>query len=843
MFGLLARLLFGDGAVGPPMIPVPDPSKVGRFLFAGPLLYLGAYDRTAMLLPIVTIFTGSFLLFLVQPMFARLLLPAFGSSAAVWVTCLATYELLLVAGYGYGTLFSRPARRRRLGAVHSALLLLSAVWFAVLAEHGPFLAEVSNAWTSVLLTVCVCIAVPYVLLSANATLVQSAAPSKKGAFWLYGVSNLGSFCGLLAFPLGLEPNWSVGAQLGAFAAGLVLYAVLVASLTQRRRKSGDEEDEARATGPGARASGPFAPIAWLVIPAVSSALLTATTAFVCSDVSPLPLLWVVFLAIFLLSYAVGFNAYAEKALPLLAVCAAFALFPLAAFVQDACDFKYTTLDLLVKVKRSGLVSFAAVLLFLHTWLYSLRPGKERLGRYYFFNAVGGAAGGLFAGIAAPQLFADLAEYRYALWAASLLVFVWAVKAAVPAVRAFLAEKGKGKARLPVCPILAILLLFVFSKISSEAFRASYPGTVRRGRDFYGSLVVVDGQKFGRSEGRMLFNGRTHHGYQVATPSLDRLKPTTYYGDTGGGLAVSSWRKAHPGAPLRYACVGLGAGTMAVWAEPGDTFAFYEISPEDIRIARDPALFTFLSDCRGSVEIREGDGRKLLEAEDAAGAPGWDVLEIDAFSGDAIPLQLISDEAFDLFRRRLAPGGILSLHVSNWQFDLLPVMKRQMERLGLAAVATIGPESGSRYLDETSWVHYAEVETVPDAVVPPDSAMSSSSRLEGDAGAAASRETAAEEGSAEENVAGGAGSSGEPNPITDPFKLFDISLLQSGPGGAARRPPVEPAFVALGAYTLALPPRSAQIPWDKVPDGSAVTDAKGSLLPLMTDRVREALLSF
>ncbi len=256
--------------------------------------------------------------------------------------------------------------------------------------------------------------------------------------------------------------------------------------------------------------------------------------------------------------------------------------------------------------------------------------------------------------------------------------------------------------------------------------------------------------------------------------------------------------------------------MAVWAEPGDTFAFYEISSADIRIARDPSLFTFLSDCKGTVEIREGDGRKVLEAEDATSAPGWDVLEIDAFSGDAIPLQLISDEAFDLFRRRLAPGGILSIHVSNWQFDLLPVMKRQMERLGFAAVATIGPESGSRYLDETIWVHYT---------------------LDVGTGTAAQR-AAAPSGASPDAAAGSDVDSAENDstPKSDLFSLFP-SLEQP----KQKKP--EPTPVALGDYTLVLPPRTAQIPWDRVPDGPAVTDAKGSLLPLMTDKVRGALFSF
>ena len=767
-----------------------------------------------MILAVSTIFAGSFLLFLVQPMFARLLLPEFGSSAAVWVTCLATYELLLVAGYGYGMLFSRPGRCRRLGAIHAGLLLLSAVWFAILARRGPFLVEASNAWASVLLTVAVCIAVPYVLLSANATLVQSVAPGKRGAFWLYGVSNLGSFFGLLVFPLWLEPRWSVGTQLGAFAVGLAAYAALIASLFVRKHADADigESGDARSDRDSQGQPKTLVQIAWFAIPAVSCALLTATTTFVCSDVSPLPLLWVVFLSIFLLSYAVGFNEWAEKALPVLAVCAAVGLFPLAAYVQDACDFKYTTLDLLVKVKRTGLVSFGAILFFLHTWLFSLRPGKNRLGRYYLFNAIGGAVGGLLAGIAAPQLFADLAEYRYAVRAAATLIFVWATRAAIPGVRDFLAEKGKGKSHLPACPLLALLFVLVFSKFSSEAFRSTYPGAIRRGRDFYGALTVVEGRKFGPSEGRMIFNGRTHHGYQIVTPMSDRLAPTTYYGETGGGLAVRTWRARHSGRPLRYACVGLGTGTMAAWAEPGDTFVFYEISPEDIRIARDTSLFTFLSDCKGEVDIREGDGRKLLEAECIAGAPAWDVLEIDAFTGDAIPLQLISDEAFDLFLRRLAPDGILSLHISNWQFDLLPVMKRQMERLGLAAVATIGSENGSRYINETIWVHFAHIKTDSGTGEPAPNLSDAPSNDD-----KASLEASTK----------------------DPLKFFDLSNFRSGNIAAPKNEPTE---VPLGDFTLVLPPQTAQISWKKISECAPITDSKGSLLSLMTDEVRAALLS-
>ncbi len=772
-----------------------------------------------MFLAILTIFTGSFLLFLVQPMFARMLLPEFGSSAAVWVTCLAAYELFLVAGYGYGILFSRPGGAcRTAGALHAGLLLLSAVWFVVLALRGPVVVAASNSWAGVLLTVSACIAVPYVLLSANATLVQSKAPFGKGAFWLYGISNLGSFCGLLVFPVFLEPNISVTGQMFLFAGGLAVYTALVSILVFCAPGTCDSARAERTVGGGAEAGREavqrrcegvscgvsFVPLilrqaAWLVIPAVSCALLTSATAFICSDVSPLPLLWVMFLAIFLLSYTIGFNSLAEKALPLLAAAAALSLFLLASLSLDAYEFKYKTLDLLGKVKRYGLFSFAVVLVFLHTWLFSLRPGRDRLGRYYFFNALGGSAGGLLAGIAAPQVFTKITEFPVAVSACAVMILIWAAVSLLPYIRGLLS--GADKKSIPVLPVLAAALVLCFAGVIPDMFRADYPGVVCRVRDFYGSLAVIDGQKFGKSEGRILLNGRTHHGYQVRSPEIDMLKPTTYYGETGGGMAVKAWRERHPGRNMRFVSIGLGAGTMAAWAEPGDLFAFFEISPADIGLACDPEMFTFISGCRGRVEILEGDGRKLMEAEERSGAPKWDIIEVDAFSGDAIPLQLISDEAFELFLRRLAPDGILAVHISNWQFDLLPVMKRQMSRLGLDAAATIAPMDAQRYLQETTWVFF--------------------SRRSGDTGA----------------ELGSASASG-------PQQDSGGDALQDGIRsifGAARK--ADPLSVPVGGYVLELPIEKMLIPWSTVGDCEPVTDAKGSMLPLMEKTMHDALLSF
>ena len=763
------------------------------------------------LLATTTIFSGSFLLFLVQPMFARLILPDFGSSAAVWVTCLAAYEALLVAGYAWGAKLASVRKRRSWPlTAHVAGLFAAAAWIALLAARGPVVIETENAWTGVVLTVCACVAAPYVLLSANATTVQALFPAGKNPFWLYGVSNLGSFCGLMAFPLVLEPEFPVNAQLGMFAVGLAAYASLVVALARcAERTASSWNAEAGVQNCRAR-RGAFVHILWIAIPAASSALLASMTTFVCADVAPLPLLWVVFLGVFLLSYVLGFNTLAEKALPALGMASVLAMFPLAGLVETATDFSLTSLDMLCKVESIGIAAFGIVLLFLHTWLYSLRPNREQMGKYYLFNAVGGSIGGIFAGIVAPQVFDRIAEYPLSLFVSSTLVGAWAASAAAQVAMMIgkrllgfpvkrLSDGGlsgyTASLRSPLsmfCPMLVLALVLFWAMVSPKLFRCEVPGTIRTGRDFYGALAVVEGQKIGGGEGKMLLNGRTHHGIQIAVPQSDKMVPTTYYGDTGGGIAVKAWRAAHGEAPMRFASVGLGVGTMAAWASPGDKFEFIEISSEVIGMASDPSLFTFLAECAGDLEIKCGDGRKILENEAEADDKPWDILEIDAFSGDAIPMQLITDEAFDLYLDRLAPDGILAVHASSWQFDLLPVMKRQMERLGLDAVATVGLEDRTRYLDTTQWVFFSRKEPT---------------------------ET-------------------KENKAQDPCELLDT--LFPGMGGTINRTQNEPRSVPLGVNALPLPPGTRTVSWRLVANCSPITDTRGSLLQLIDQGVKNAL---
>lgn len=735
---------------------------------------------TGRALPTASIFSGSFLLFLLQPMVARAMLPTFGGSAAVWTTCLAAYEVLLLAGYGWGAAISgaKGKRKRTLCRMHILGLATGGAWILANAFRGMAAPHTGlGTAADALATATAFVGFPYVLLSANSTLVQALATDRAGKvpYWLYGVSNLGSLFGLVAYPFALEPFVPVKAQIFLLGIGTLGLAFLLFLLVSVRpdAESGSQPPPGK---PATAKTDRWRIVAWTAIPAASCALMTATTTLVCSDISPLPLLWTVFLGLFLLSYAVGFTPLAQRALPALGTAAAVSLFPLASLAADAPNMDIMTPVLLLKVQRIGIPAYAATLLFLHAWLYALRPGGNALlGRYYLCNAIGGAVGGIFAGVVAPAAFRAITEYPISLVACAALVAAWTATGG---------KTPKG-VRIAVGALLAL-----FAAMSPSWFSVEPVGSAYRGRDFYGTVTVKKGQRFGPGLATELFHGRTRHGVQAETPDADRQNPTSYYGDTGGGMAIAAWRNLNPGRTMRVLSIGLGAGTMAAWAEPGDEFAFFEISPEVIRVATDPGLFTFLSDCRGSVKVTEGDGRMLLEKDERDGAEPWDVIEIDAFAGDSIPMQLVSDEAFDLYRRRLAPGGILGLHVSNWQFDLRPLLKRQRDRLGMECLVTTGAESGAKRLDETVWAWYAEKSNDPTRQEPKEMTV-----CDGDTG-------------------------------VDVFAEWI---------GSARKA----KDVRLGRHFFHLPPGTTTESWIGVPDAPPITDSAGSMMPYVSERVRQA----
>lgn len=630
----------------------------------------------------LVIFLGSFAAFALEPMVGRAVLPVFGGAPTVWVTCLAAFQLLMVAGYGYagfaGGSGTRPARLR----LHLGLLLLAAVSCAVVAfKKDAILASLSSATGIPALDVLLCAlavsALAFVLLSANATFVQSLSG---GDYRLYAVSNLGSLLGLFCYPVLIEPFVALTVQWLLMAAAIAVYAALLFVLSVRGAKDGRREAEDAGDFAGDRAVEPSGGRAFLyfALPAVTAALLNATTAHLTLDIAPIPLLWAFLLGVFLLSYVIGFSGWSRPS-PWAVPAAVAAGLSLAMYFLDEGNGFWGRL-----VCCSSALFLVST--FVHSWLFALRPPASGLSRFYLLSVVGGAAGGLLTSVAAPVAFDTVLEFPLALGASCAVLLVWAFRAARWAMRAAVALAFAG-----ACAF----------QLSDAGFcrRAEAGGdetVLHRARGFFGTMSVIE-DRCPNEDGTVsvthgFSHGNTVHGIEFIGGGLERM-PTAYYTPFGCGHAIIG----HPAygvpgysarpepRPMRVCLVGMGVGVSLVYARTNDFYRAYEISPEVAAIARDPRLFAFVGTCRSAPDIRVMDARKGLEAEDAAGEEPYDVLLVDAFSGDCIPYHLSTREAIELYLRRLKPDGILCVHFSNNYLDLRPYVKAIGRAFGLRSL--------------------------------------------------------------------------------------------------------------------------------------------------------------
>jgi len=656
--------------------------------------------RQTGLMSAAAIFSGSFLLFLIQPMLGRTLLPSFGGSAAVWSVCLAAYQVLLLAGYLYAHgLAKRPARTQR--RVHFVLLAVAAAWaFAIAASRlslkGVFGASAVPS-LEVLFCVLVFVGLPYVLLAAGSTLVQvwaagEASPNGRSSgteadgrtsgdvYRLYAVSNLGSLSGLFVYPFVMEPFVPLTVQWWGLAVCFVGYAVLLSRLEGQARKAGPSGASVAPRRCG-RSDPPVSshPKLWWLLPAASTFLLNAVITHLFTDVTPMPLVWVVMLAAFLLSYVAGFSRIGAgrnglwcglAALSLIGSAVANGMWGAGSFYPNAAA-------------AVALVFFVGVVV--HGWLYSERPEAARLTRYYLAIAAGGAVGGVLSSFVAPVVFDRAAEYPLILGVCAALV-AWRGPMPAPVAR------SRSAAR-----VFALCCGVAWLALAEATARHTSSQTLFLGRNFYGCLRVTKTlEKFGACETfpvHYLWCGQTTHGLQVQAPAW-KNRATSYYGDTGGGVAFHACPKYRAGQNVKVGVVGLGTGCLACYGRPGDVFRFYEINPMVVRVATERRLFTFLPDAPMRIDLVPGDARKMLEKERAAGDPLYDILVIDAYNGDAVPYHLATVEAFKLYFDRLAAGGMLAVHVSNWHIDLLPLCKAVAKELGVSPYGVVGVSENS-----------------------------------------------------------------------------------------------------------------------------------------------------
>lgn len=616
-----------------------------------------------------TIFLSAFLLFSVEPMIAKRILPWYGGSAAVWSTCLVFFQTALLIGYGYAHLLTRYVPLRTQTGLQ-ALLLGVALLFALTLRLQPgHPASRGDPVWQILALLGTTIAVPFIVLSATSPLLQHwlTRNGHPSPYRFFAVSNFASLAALLAYPVLIEPTFNLADQQAwwSYAFACFVLCCFVCGWFSRKSASSPTIEKAEFEW-----IPPWRKAMWFALAGCGGMLLLSITNHLTRNVAPIPLLWVLPLAVYLISFIFTFRREGAYRQALWLRLLALSLGMLAYSISDINSFLPLQLNIPIV-----LVSLGACCIFCHGELYRLRPAPHQLTEFYLVVAAGGAAGAIFVGLIAPAIFDALYELplTLALTAALASLVVWP--------RGWLNR------------IAYLALTAAMFWVLGSNWKQYHENSLSLRRSFYGALRVVQSPHAGLEQNRTLYNGTIEHGAQYLWPPL-RYRSTTYYGpDSGIGIVL---REGFSG-PKRVGLVGLGVGTLATYGNPGDTFRFYEINRQDVDIAE--ALFFYLRDTKAQTSIVEGDGRLSLDRDTS---PPFDVLALDAFSGDAIPVHLLTKEAGELYRRHLKPNGVIAFHVSNLFLDLAPVVEKLAQRLGFQVVC-VRSHSGDNLILPAEWV--------------------------------------------------------------------------------------------------------------------------------------------
>ncbi len=603
-----------------------------------------------MILYATAIFLGAFLLFLVQPIIAKQILPWFGGSAAVWATCMVFFQMVLLVGYAYADFTTRRLTPKRQAILHVTLLVLSLLVLPITPDVAWKPQGEENPSWRILGLLTLTIGLPYFILSTTSPLLQAwfARRFHIVPYRLFALSNLASLLALLAYPVAVEPWVTTYIQSIAWS---VCYALFVALCAYAAISSARAETLAAAapvaetvTEPPPR---PLRQLTWLMLAAMASFLLLAFTNHICQNVASLPFLWILPLSLYLATFILCFDHprwYRRNVFLLLAAV----LLPLMAWYSDSLNLK-----LVVPMYLAGLF---VCCMFCHGELTLLKPAPRYLTRYYLMISLGGAIGGLLVGLVAPYVLTGYFELAIGLIACALLLLYrtfrmawWAmlVSAGVVGATAY----GAGKA--------------VDYQIANSRIMM---------RNFYSVLKTRETEE--PTPFRSLVHGGIMHGGQLMSPQY-RLRPSSYFGTSSGyGRMFASL----PDTPRKVGVIGLGAGSIIAYARKGDTFRFYEINPQVVDVAN--REFTFMQDTPAKIEVVLGDGRLSLEREPSQ---QFDVLAMDAFSGDSIPMHLLTRQAMEIYLRHLKPGGVLAFQATNRFINIAPIVASLAAEFGLAAV--------------------------------------------------------------------------------------------------------------------------------------------------------------
>ncbi len=702
----------------------------------------------------ITIFAGAFLLFQVQPLIGKFILPWFGGGPGVWTTCLLFFQTLLLGGYAYAHFSSTRLKPKTQAIVHLVLLALALAMLPITPGESWKAHIGGNPVGHILLLLIVCVGLPYFVLSSTGPLMQqwfSRAQPGVSPYRLYALSNVGSLLALLSYPFFFELKFSRQTQATMWAAGLGVFVLCCGYCALRLWRSGND-----ATTPTA-AENPEAESAratwsdkamWLVLPALASALLLATTNKLCQEVAVVPFLWVLPLALYLLSFIICFDhaRWYRRGLfvGLLAVASA-----------TLCELLSAGSEASMTLQIAGYTGamFVACMV-AHGELYRLKPPPRDLTAYYLFISAGGALGGFLVAIAAPAIFTEFRELQigwFLLWVVLAVICIrqqsWtlvqgagagaiAITLTMPLLRSRLsggAHYGAGllafyrdhlwiisggliafivavfdlrQRRMEVrwqprmggfITLLAAGLGAVFMMQWANSRDAK---VIRASRNFYGTLKVFDySPNDAEDHYRLLMHGATTHGLQFTNPEK-ALLPTSYYGEHSGiGLAFLHLPRT---SGRHFGLVGLGTGTVAVYGKAGDSLRIYEINPAVEKLAHDP--FTHIDRSPAKVDVVMGDARLSLEQEAAGGHSNeFDLLALDAFSSDAIPAHLLTKEAFEVYLKHLRPDGVIAVHISNRYIDLEPVVRALVQHFNLHMAVISDDYESEWWFYETTWI--------------------------------------------------------------------------------------------------------------------------------------------
>jgi len=729
----------------------------------------------------LAIFTGAFLLFQVQPIIGKYILPWFGGTPGVWTTCLLFFQIVLLGGYTYAHLISRYLKPRAAAIVHGTLLVVSVALLPIIPHDTWKPDGTGNPTLQILALLAANLGLPYLVLSATGPLIQEwcrRTHPTASPYRLYALSNAGSLLALASYPFFFEWMFTRREQAGLWGWGLGFFVMVCGYCAWRiASRSGDPaaclpagdaaspgtlspEGIAAAAAAAESTSGGVAASTvdrafWLALPALASVLLMATTNKLCQDLAVVPFLWVLPLGLYLLSFILCFDSprwYVRWVWSLLAVVGIAGIATLLLLDDDA--------PLIQQVVIYSLALFSGCMI-CHGELYRLKPDPRRLTGYYLVISAGGALGGVLVALVAPHVFHSFAELPIGYWFLTVIIATLAVRdrshalvigvflgtmAALFVVPALGLEWGstvKAMARQYAMAVgkfgrdypwqiagvlVAVVVCFTefregFARrwtVRSAAFLAIVIGlagfaffrqelnsredAVSASRNFFGLLTVYEyGQDDPQGAYYLLLHGKITHGLQFVDP-VKATWPTTYYGpDSGVGRAIDSLPKDRG---RKLGLVGLGTGTLAAYVRHTDTMRIYEINPAVEELAQ--TRFTYVPRATGHVAIVHGDARLSMEQELARRQPqGYDVLALDAFNSDAIPVHLLTREAFAIYLQQLAPDGILAVHISNRYFDLEPVVSALAKNFGLACVTVEDDAKDESWIYETTWMLLAK----------------------------------------------------------------------------------------------------------------------------------------